>query len=103
MSIQEQLLQAFKEGAINRMTAGDICRVFAIPFREKKRLTTVLDKLVDDGFIYQDNGGRYGTAEALGLIKGKISGNERGFAFLVPEDKANHPDDYFLPRKNLQK
>ena len=101
MSIQEQLLQAFEEGTINRMTAGDICRVFAIPFREKKRLTTVLDKLVDDGLIYQDNGGRYGTAEALGLIKGKISGNERGFAFLVPEDKATHPDDYFLPRKNL--
>ena len=83
------------------MTAGDICRVFAIPFREKKRLATVLDKLVDDGLIYQDNGGRYGTAEALGLIKGKISGNERGFAFLVPEDRATHPEDYFLPRKNL--
>lgn len=83
------------------MTAGDICRVFAIPFREKKRLATVLDKLVDDGLIYQDNGGRYGTAEALGLIKGKISGNERGFAFLIPEDRATHPEDYFLPRKNL--
>ena len=83
------------------MTAGDICRVFAIPFREKKRLTTVLDKLVDDGLIFQDNGGRYGTAEALGLIRGKISGNERGFAFLVPYDKATHPEDYFLPRKNL--
>ncbi len=83
------------------MTAGDICRVFAIPFREKKRLTTVLDKLVDDGLIFQDNGGRYGTAEALGLIKGKISGNERGFAFLVPEDRTAHPEDYFLPRKNL--
>ena len=77
MSIQEQLLQAFDEGRINRMTAGDICRVFAIPFREKKRLATILDKLVDDGLIYQDNGGRYGTAEALGLIKGKISGKQK--------------------------
>ncbi len=84
------------------MTASDICRVFAIPYREKKRLTQVLDALVDEGLIYEDNGGRYGTAVALGLIKGKISGNERGFAFLVPEDRTTHPDDYFLPRKALR-
>ena len=84
------------------MTASDICRVFAIPYREKKRLTQVLDTLVDEGFIYEDNGGRYGTATALGLIKGKISGNERGFAFLVPEDREAHPDDYFLPRRALR-
>ena len=81
MSIQEQLLQAFDQGTINKMTVSEICRVFAIPDREKKRLTSVLDSLVENGSIYQDNGGRYGTAEALGLIKGKINGNERGFAF----------------------
>ena len=84
------------------MTASDICRVFAISYREKKRLTQVLDTLVDEGLIYKDNGGRYGTATALGLIKGKISGNERGFAFLVPEDREAHPDDYFLPRRALR-
>ncbi|MBO5334815.1 MAG: ribonuclease R [Clostridia bacterium] len=102
MNIRQQLLQAFEEGKINRMTASDICRVFAIPYREKKRLTQVLDTLVDEGLIYEDNGGRYGTATALGLIKGKISGNERGFAFLVPEDREAHPDDYFLPRRALR-
>lgn len=101
MSIQEQLLQAFDQGTINKMTVSEICRVFAIPYREKKRLTGVLDSLVENGSIYQDNGGRYGTAEALGLIKGKINGNERGFAFLIPEDRSKHENDYFLPRKNL--
>ena len=99
MSIREQLLTAFEEGSISKMTANEICRVFAIPYREKKRLTDVLDRMVDDGLIFQDNGGRYGTASSLGLIKGKICGNERGFAFLLPEDKTLHPDDYFIPRK----
>jgi ribonuclease R len=102
MNIRQQLLQAFEEGTINKMSAGDICRVFAIPYREKKRLTDVLDGLVEEGLIFQDNGGRYGTADGLGLIQGKISGNERGFAFLVPENKERHPSDYFLPRKNLR-
>ncbi len=83
------------------MTASDICRVFAIPYREKRRLVEVLDGLISDGLIYQDNGGRYGTSASLGLIKGKISGNERGFAFLIPEDKNSYPNDFFLPRKLL--
>ncbi len=101
MSIQDQLLSAFYDDKINRMTASEICRIFAIPYREKKRLTEVLDRLVDEGTIYQDNGGRYGTATALGLIKGKISGNERGFAFLIPDERNEHPTDYFIPKKYL--
>ena len=99
MSIQEQLLQAFDQGTINKMTVSEICRVFAIPDREKKRLTSVLDSLVENGSIYQDNGGRYGTAEALGLIKGKINGNERGFAFWFPKIAANMKTTTFYPEK----
>ena len=102
MSIRETLLKAFAEGEINKLTASDVCRVFSIPYREKKRVLDVLDSLVEDGLIYQDDGGRYGTAEALGLIKGKISGNERGFAFLIPEDREAHPNDYFLPKRRLK-
>ena len=102
MNIRIQLLQAFEEGNLTKAAIGDICRYFAIPFREKNRLTSILDDMVEEGLIYQDNGGRYGTAESLGLIEGKISGNERGFAFLVPTDKTRHPNDYFLPKKNLR-
>ena len=83
------------------MTANEICRVFSIPYREKKRLTDVLDRLIEEEIIFQDDGGRYGTAKDLGLIQGKISGNERGFAFLVPEDRTAHPEDYFIPKRGL--
>ena len=83
------------------MTANEICRVFSIPYREKKRLTDVLDRLIEEEIIFQDDGGRYGTAKDLGLIQGKISGNERGFALLGPEDRTAHPEDYFIPKRGL--
>ena len=101
MSAKEQLLERFLDGTLALKTANEICKILQLPYREKSRLLDLLDKLCEDGEIYQNNGGRYGTTVQLGLIKGKISGNERGFAFLVPEDKESYPNDFFLPKKSL--
>ena len=37
--------------------------------------------------------------EHSNFIKGVIKGNERGFAFLIPEDKTIQ--DFFIPARNL--
>lgn len=60
-----------------------------------------MDSLVEDGHLFVGEYGNYGTAEALGLIKGKINGNERGFAFLIPDDRTAYPEDFFIPHKGL--
>ncbi len=101
MSSQEKLFELFKNGTLAGKTVGEICKILQMPYREKNRLTDLLNKLCLEGKLYQNDGGRYGTIEQLGLIKGKISGHERGFAFLIPEDKENYPDDFFIPHKNL--
>ena len=91
----------FENGTLAGKTATEICKILQMPYREKNRLTDLLSKLCDEGKLYQNDGGRYGTIEQLGLVKGKISGHERGFAFLVPEDKEAYPEDFFIPHKNL--
>ena len=101
MSSQEKLFSLFKNGTLANKTANEICKILQMPYREKNRLTDLLSKLCDEGKLYQNDGGRYGTIEQLGLIKGKLSGHERGFAFLVPEDKERYADDFFIPHKNL--
>ncbi len=102
MSAQDKLLAMFTDGTLSGKTVTDILKILQIPFREKKRIVDLLDELVEEGKLYQNGGGRYGTIEDLGLIKGKINGNERGFAFLIPEDKSTYPDDFFLPPKSLR-
>lgn len=101
MSSSEKLLALFENGELANVTVSEICKSLQIPYREKGRVLSLLDELCEDGKLYQNNGGRYGTSEQLGLIKGTISGNERGFAFLVPEDKTTHEKDFFIPRKFL--
>ena len=101
MSAKENILQGFQDGTLGNKTIAEICKTLSIPYREKKRLTDVLNLLIDEGEIFVNDGGRYGTSEQLGLLKGTISGNERGFAFFIPDDKQTYPNDFFVPKKYL--
>ena len=66
------------------------------PF-EQKAVLKILNALENDGeIIFLD--GFYTAVEHANLIKGVLRGNERGFAFLVPENEEN---DYFIPNRNL--
>ncbi len=101
MSSQEKLLALFENGRLANQTLNEICKYLQIPYREKNRLADLLSALCEEGKLYQNDGGRYGTITQLGLIKGTISGHERGFAFLIPEDRENYPNDFFLPPRSL--
>lgn len=101
MSSKEKLFALFLDGTLAKKNVTEILKTLQIPFREKNRVLSLLNELCNEGQLYQNDGGRYGTIEQLGLIKGRISGNERGFAFLIPDDKAQYEKDFFLPHKNL--
>ncbi len=102
MRSQEKLFALFQDGTLERKDISEILKILQIPYREKNRVVDLLATLIKEGVLYQNDEGRYGTSEGLGLIKGKISGHERGFAFLLPEDRTKYPNDFFLPRKNLR-
>ncbi|MBQ8322579.1 MAG: ribonuclease R [Clostridia bacterium] len=101
MSASERIYERFLDGTLSGKTVNEICKILAIPYRERNRLIPLLDELCEEGKLFLSDGGRYGTSEQLGLIKGVVSGNERGFAFLVPEDKELYENDFFIPRKRL--
>ncbi len=101
MNAKDSIYKLFLDGTLSKVTPSEICKILQMPYSEKKRLLSILDELVEEGKIFENNGGRYGTSEQLGLIAGTISGNERGFAFLVPEDKTLYEKDFFIPPKSL--
>ena len=101
MNAKESLLSAFQDGTLAGKSSQEILKILQIPYREKNRLFDLLNTLCDEGSIFRNEGGRYGTIEQLGLIKGTLVGNERGFAFLVPEGKEKNENDYFIPHKSL--
>lgn len=101
MNAKESLLSAFEDGTLACKTLNEILKILQIPYREKNRLFDLLQTLCKEGKIYQNDGGRYGTIEQLGLMKGVLCGNERGFAFFTPDGKQRNENDYFIPHKNL--
>ena len=102
MNAKESIFLAFEEGTLAGKTVTEILKILNIPYREKTRLLELLQKLVDEGKLFVNDGGRYGTIEQLGLIKGVLRGNERGFAFLIPEDRETYENDFFIPHKGLR-
>ena len=102
MSTKQKIFQAFKDGTLASKNIGEICKTLDIPYREKNRMLGVLEELIKEGKIYENDRGMYGTSEQLGLITGEIVGNERGFAFLVPDDKNAYAKDFFIPKKFLR-
>ena len=53
------------------------------------------------GEMIKDGQGGYATPGQLGAFSGTVQGNERGFAFIIPDDKTAHDGDYFVPRRAL--
>lgn len=99
MNAKEQLLEKFYDGSFARLTDVEICKELGIKNgQEKLRIRRLLHELCGEGKLYRDFFFHYGTAEQLGAIKGRISGNEKGFGFLIPEDKSiGH--DFFIPKR----
>ena len=101
MSASQRIYERFLDGTLANKNVTEICKILSIPYRERNRLIPLLDALCKEGELYCTQTGKYGTAEQLGLIRGVISGNERGFGFLIPEDKTTYPNDFFLSKKHL--
>ena len=101
MNAKLSLLQQFHNGTLAGKGIDGICKALNIPYREKSRLLPLLNELIKDGELFQTPDGSYGTPEQLRLIKGVLRGNERGFAFLLPENKEKFPDDIFIPHRSL--
>lgn len=102
MNAKQSIYEKFTDGTLAKKNITEICKLLSIPYREKNRLLPLLEELCKEGKLYQNDGGRYGTIEQLGLIRGTLSGHERGFAFLVPEDKESYEKDFFIPHRNLR-
>ncbi|MBR2160425.1 MAG: hypothetical protein IJ938_03830, partial [Clostridia bacterium] len=61
MNAKEHIYNLFLDGTLSKRTSTEICKILQIPYRERKRLTDLLDVLIKEGKIFQNNAGQYGT------------------------------------------
>lgn len=90
-----------ENGQLAFASLKQLCDGAGVRYSDRNAVKKALDELEDEGKIIKDAQGGYATPEQLGAFRGTVQGNERGFAFIIPEDKTAHAGDYFVPRRAL--
>lgn len=87
MNFKEKILSFMKEEAYKPLTLNELMREFEIESSMKKELLKILNELESGGNIIFTRSQRYGIPEKMNLVTGILDGNQKGFAFLRPDDK----------------
>ncbi|MFW6265081.1 MAG: RNB domain-containing ribonuclease, partial [Bacillota bacterium] len=99
MSAREKILDFMRTKSYKPMTEKQLMKEFAVNKDQESVMSKLLNNLIKEGLVYKNSKGRYGLPEKMDLVAGRIEGNKKGFAFLLPEDPAQK--DVFISRENL--
>ncbi|MFK2825435.1 ribonuclease R [Bacillus sp. B190/17] len=92
----DRLLTCMKEESYKPLTVKELEELLQIEdSAEFKDFVKALVYMEEKGLVVRTRANRYGLPEKMNLVRGKISGHSKGFAFLVPEEPGM--DDVFIP------
>lgn len=93
MSIKEKIIEFMSHKDYKPMLKEELLKEFEIPIEFKKEFLNVLRDLEKEGIIIKSPNDRYGKIDSDYLVVGKLQGHERGFGFVMPEERES-PDVY---------
>ncbi|MFA6982606.1 MAG: VacB/RNase II family 3'-5' exoribonuclease, partial [Sedimentibacter sp.] len=96
MNFKDKILAFMKDEAYKPLTFKELLQVFEIEGKMKKALLVALNELEEEGKIIFTRSERYGVPEKMNLVKGTLEGHQKGYAFLIPDDK-NLKDLFISP------
>jgi ribonuclease R len=100
---REQLLRAMREHVHYPATARELERLLKVPRDERAALKRSLRSLVADGSIVEVRGNRYGLADRMELVVGRIEVHPSGYAFVTPERPVEGlKGDIFIAAANIK-
>lgn len=80
------------------MTIEQIMYVLGISRKEKNEVKEIMDELEVQGKVSATQKGKYELCENLGLLPGKYQGTNKGFGFVIPDNK--EIGDIFIQAEN---
>ncbi len=99
MKFYEKALQEIKNTGEKGQSIGELTKKLKIKTKfEKRQLAKTIKQLIKSGLVVGKGKNKFSCVSKEGLIKGKLKGHRRGFAFLIREDGG---EDIFIPNKAL--
>ncbi|WP_409290303.1 ribonuclease R [Peribacillus sp. SCS-37] len=92
----DRLLEYMKESSYKPLTVQELEEAFGIhDSSEFKEFVKALVHMEERGLVVRTRNNRYGLPEKMNLIRGKLTGHAKGFAFVIPDEPGM--DDIFIP------
>lgn len=96
----ERLLEYMKEEAYKPLTVSELEEALKIEdSTDFKDFVKTLVYMEEKGLVVRTRSNRYGLPEKMNLVRGRVSGHAKGFAFVMPEEPGM--DDIFIPPGEL--
>jgi ribonuclease R len=103
MGSRDDLLRRLRADVHHPATARELIRLLGVRREERATFTRQLKSLVADGALVLVRGTRYGLADRMDLVVGRLEGHPAGYGFVTPE---RPPDgvrgDIFVAAPNLE-
>jgi ribonuclease R len=92
----DKLLQYMKDEAYKPLTVQELEEAFGIAdSSDFKEFVKALVQMEEKGLVVRTRSNRYGLPQKMNLIRGKLTGHAKGFAFVIPDEPGM--DDIFIP------
>lgn len=94
---REKILNFMKEAVYKPLSFKELVNILEVPQKDIQYFKDILEQLETEGKVFKNHRDRYGIPERMNLTVGKLQSSERGYAFLVPDDKL-FPDVFISPK-----
>jgi ribonuclease R len=101
MTDRDELLRTIRDQVHHPATARELSQILKIPREERSSFRRLLNALVTQGVLLKIRGNRFGLADQMDVVVGRLQSNPRGFGFVVPEPRDRDTKDVFIASANL--
>ncbi|NNU84272.1 ribonuclease R [Geobacillus sp. BMUD] len=100
-TLAERILTFMRDEAYKPLTVEELEEAFGIEDADGfKEFVKTLVAMEEEGLVVRTRSNRYGVPERMNLVRGKVTGHPKGFAFVTPEEPGM--DDIFIPPSELK-
>jgi ribonuclease R len=103
MLSREQLLSQFRDRVDHPATAKELLQLLRIPREDRATVRRHLRLLVESGDLIKIRGNRFGLADRMDLVVGRLQTHPRGFGFVTPDTgRGDVQPDVYVSSANLK-
>ncbi|MEY8415839.1 ribonuclease R [Tissierella praeacuta] len=99
MSIRELIIEFMEEKSYKPMLKEELAVQFNLERKDLENFYKILEGLEKEGVVIKAKNHKYGLIDNDYLVAGILEGHERGFGFVIPNDKARK--DIFISAENM--